>query len=130
MIGRWGLAALLATATLRGGAAAQAEPPAAPATAAIQSKHAQAIERQERLDRRARELEALAADPPLPPPGLSDGPQDSGEVMLLKSERWRVQLKREAAEARAVAEAARPKPDRRKVGVLRKRAARYRAEED
>jgi hypothetical protein len=82
------------------------------------------------LDRRARAREARAANPPaLPPPGMSDGPQESATVLMFKSGRWNAQLKREALEARADAEAARTTPDDARIARLRRAAAKQRTQE-
>jgi hypothetical protein len=82
------------------------------------------------LDRRARVREATAARPPPEPPGMSDGERDPGLVPMFKDLRWKARLKREALEARAEAEAARPKPDNKKLAKLRQDAAGIKAEED
>jgi hypothetical protein len=80
------------------------------------------------LDRRARAREARAANPP-PPPTMSDGPQESATVLMFKSGRWNAQLKREALEARADAEAARTTPDDARIARLRRTAAKQRTQE-
>jgi hypothetical protein len=86
------------------------------------------------LDRRARACEARAAKPPPAPqpiPPMFEQPHDSSlEVMWLEERRWHTQLAREALEARADAEAARPKLDAAKIARLRAGAADKRKEED
>jgi hypothetical protein len=86
------------------------------------------------LDRRARACEARAAKPPPAPepipPMFGRGPATSLQAMWLKDRRWHTQLAREALEARADAEAARPKPDDAKIAKLRASAAEKRKEED
>jgi len=84
---------------------------------------------QRALDRRARAREATAAKPPPPPPGMSDREQDTGLVPIFKTLRWQAKLKREAFEARADAEAARPNPDTKKLSKLHQGAAGMKAEE-
>jgi len=72
------------------------------------------------LDRRARGCEARAAKPPpLPPPAMSDGPQEDAMVLVFKTLRWHIQLQREAVEARGDAETARARPDEAKIARLR-----------
>jgi hypothetical protein len=73
------------------------------------------------LDRRARACEARAAKPP-PPPADSDGRQGSATLLTYKTGLWRAQLKREALEARADAEAARATPDQARIARLRRDA--------
>ena len=98
---------------------------AAPADARLRERRRRA------LDRRARQCEARAAHPPpLPPPTMSDGPQDSATVLIYKDGRWKAQLKREAFEARADAEAARTKPDETRIAELRREATQQRQQED
>jgi len=87
------------------------------------------------LDRRARACEARAAKPPPAPepiPPMFEKPRQDGslQTMWLQDRRWRTQLAREALEARADAEAARPKPDDAKIAKLRAGAAEKRKEED
>lgn len=82
------------------------------------------------LDRRALAREALAARPPPRPSGMSDGPPDLGLAPILEDLRWQTRLKREALEARSEAEAARDKPDGKKLRRLRQDAAGLKAEED
>jgi tetratricopeptide (TPR) repeat protein len=82
------------------------------------------------LDRRAQAREALAARPPPPPSGMSDGAQENGLAPIFENLRWQTRLKREALEARAEAEAARPSPDEKKLAKLRRDAAGLKAEED
>lgn len=82
------------------------------------------------LDRRAQAREALAARPPPPPSGMSDGAQENGLAPIFENLRWQARLKREALEARADAEAARPSPDEKKLAKLRRDAAGLKAEED
>ena len=81
------------------------------------------------LDRRARARAARAANPP-PYPAMSDAPPDADLVLIYKDSRWRLQLKREAQEARADAEEAREKPDKERIARLRRHAAQQRAQED
>jgi len=61
---------------------------------------------------------------------MSDGPPESGLAPILEDLRWQTRLKREALEARAEAEAARDKPDAKKLRGLRQDAAGLTAEED
>jgi hypothetical protein len=82
------------------------------------------------LDRCAQAREALAARPPPPPVGMSDGPRETGLAPILENLRWQARLKREALEARVEAEAARPSPDEKKLAKLRRDAAGLKAEED
>jgi len=82
------------------------------------------------LDRRAQAREALAARPPPRPSGMSDGPREDGLAPILENLRWQTRLKREALEARAEAEAARPDADEKKLAKLRRDAAGLKAEED
>jgi len=124
MARRWGFAALLMTAALANGASAEDL-----SKEARREKLREAIERQERLDRRARELEDIAAHPPPQPIGMSDGPRDGGLAVIFKDARWKAQLKREAAEAKLAAAEARTKPDRKKVAKLRAEIARLKADE-
>jgi hypothetical protein len=82
------------------------------------------------LERRVRACEARAArPPPLPPPAMSDGPQDGAMVTVFKVLRWHLQLKREALEARVDAEAARERPDAAKIARWREAAAALRKDE-
>jgi hypothetical protein len=86
---------------------------------------------QDALERRARAREARAAKPPpLPPPTMSDGPQDSATVLIFKGGRWQAQLKREALEARLDAEAARMRPDKARIARVRREAAKQRTREE
>jgi hypothetical protein len=82
------------------------------------------------LERRALAREARALHPPPSPIGFSDGPRDPGLVPMYKDLRWNAQLRREAFEARAEAEAARAAPDDRRLAELRRKAAAEKAEED
>ena len=86
---------------------------------------------QRALNRRARAREARAAKPPpLPPPTMSDGPQEGATALMFESGRWHAQLKREALEARADAEAARTRPDKARIARLRREAAKQRTQEE
>lgn len=82
------------------------------------------------LDRRAQAREALAARPPPPHSGMSDGARETGLAPILENLRWQARLKREALEARAEAEAARSSADEKKLAKLRRDAADLKAEED
>jgi hypothetical protein len=82
------------------------------------------------LDRRARAREARAAHPPSRPmSAISDAPPDTAMILIYKDSRWRLQLKREALEARADAEAARAKRNEGRIARLRRDAAKQRAQE-
>jgi septal ring factor EnvC (AmiA/AmiB activator) len=61
---------------------------------------------------------------------MSDGAQENGLAPIFENLRWQTRLKREALEARAEAEAARPTPDEKKLAKLRRDAAGLKAEED
>jgi hypothetical protein len=81
------------------------------------------------LERRAQSREATAAHPPPPPPGMADGPRQGLVAIALEERRWHAELKREALEARAEAEAARTYPDEEKLARLRRDLAAVKADQ-
>jgi hypothetical protein len=83
------------------------------------------------LDRRARIREARAAHPPPVPASIAGGgSRASAEIRAMERRLWRMQLKREALEARADATANNPAIDFIKAGQMRDAAKKLQAEED